>query len=245
MVEYTKIKTGNGLLQEIKMTIANWIILGFIIITTGLLIFSYIKKNSLMKKICECILIPLFATLNVLVLKESLPDSLHLIKVTLFSLSMVSISTIFLSFENYKPLRIAGRILVVASIICWISLYRTIFFIHKVPLWLTILMTSIYIAGTIIAIVLSGKQELRFYVLFAISFALTAYLHFCSLIFLCFETAGYSIMLFAGTSIFAGLTAFHFINQTKLKTKHAGVIRYGLLVISQVLIACSNILLIR
>ncbi len=227
------------------MTIANWIILGLIIVNTGLLGFSYIKKISLLKKISESLMIPLFAILNILLLKQDLPDSRHLMKVTITALSLVTISTIFLSFENLKILQILGRILVVSSLFCWISLYRTVFYIYKVPLWLTILMTAIYIAGAITAIVLSGKQEIRFYILFTISFALTSYLHFCSLIFLCFGTAGHSIMLFSGTSIFTGLTAFHFINQARLKNKYAGVIRYALLVVSQVLLAYSNVLMCR
>ncbi len=227
------------------MTITNWILLSSLAINLILLIISHILKKITMQQICECLIIPLFGALNVLLLCDYLPDSLHLIKVTITALALATISTIFLSLEKIKLLRIFGRILILANVFCWITLYRTVFFIHKVPLWLTVLMTGIYLAGTIASIILSGKQEIRFYILFAFSFALSAYLHFCSLIFLCYETTASSILLFAGTSIFAALTAFHFINQAKLKFKHAGVIRYSLLVASQVLIACSNILMIR
>ena len=227
------------------MTIANWILLSIIIINTGLIILSWIKNFSILQKICECIMLPLFGAMDILILKEYLPDSLHLMKVTIITLALVTISTVFLSFEKVKILRILGRILVVLSVVCWITLYRSVFFIYKVPLWLTLLMGFIYLAGTITAIILSGKQEIRFYALFALSFALSAYLHFCSLIFLCFEKSENGIMLFAGTSVFMCLTAFHFINQAKLNFKHAGKIRYGLLVSSQILIACSNILMCR
>ena len=226
------------------MTIANWILLGAIIVAAGLLIFSYIKKNTLIKKICESLIIPLFGAINVLILRNYLPDSLHLIKITIAALSLVTISTIFISCEQKKPLRISGRILVLAGAAVWISLYRTIFFIHKVPLWLSVLMIAVYLAGLIISIILSDKQEFVFYALFTLSFALSAYLNFCSLIFLCFETGWSSILLFAGTSLFIALTSFHFVNQARLKIKHAGVIRYSLLVASQILIACSNLLMI-
>ena len=227
------------------MTITNWILTGTLAIIAGLLIVSYIIKNSILKKICECLIIPVFGILNVLLLRNYLPDSLHLIKVTIVALSLSTISTIFLSFEKIKILRILGRLLILANVFCWITLYRTIFYIHKVPLWLIILMSCIYVAGIILAIILSGKQELFFYILFTFSFALSAYFHFCSLIFLCYETTENAIMLFAGTTTFLALTDFHFINQAKLKIKHAGVIRYSLIVASQILIACSNILLIR
>ena len=227
------------------MTIINWILISILAIDFILLIVSHILKKVVMQKITECLIMPVFGAFLVLLLKNYLPDSLHLIKVTIAALSLATVSTIFLSFDKYKFLRIFGRILILANVFCWITLYRSIFYIHSVPLWLIILMSCIYVAGTIAAIILSGKQELRFYILFASSFALSSYLHFCSLIFLCYEKTGSSILLFAGTTIFAALTAFHFINQAKLKIKHAGIIRYSLLVTSQVLIACSNLLMIQ
>ena len=227
------------------MTIANWILLALIIIAAGLLIFAYIKKIIIIQKICACCIIPLFGILNILLLSHSLPDSRHIMKLTISALSLVTISTIFITFEKIKSLRVLGRIIVLTSILCWISLYRTIFYIHKVPFWLTILMCIIYLAALIISIILAGKQEIVFYGLYALSFLISAYLHFCSLIFLCFEHTGSSFMLFAGTTIFMGLTGFHFINQAKLKYKHAGAIRYSLLVASQILIACSNLLMCR
>ena len=227
------------------MTIANWITLSLIIIAAGLLLFAYLKKFIMLQKVSSCFIIPLFAILNILVLRKYLPDSLHLIKVTIMALSLVTISTVFIAFEKLRTLRIAGRVLVVSSLLCWISLYHTIFYIHKVSIWLIILMCVLYLAGIVVSIILAGKQEIKFSLLFALSFALSAYLHFCSLIFLCFETSGSSVMLIAGTSVFTALTAFHFINQARLKFKHAGVIRYCLLIASQILIACSNILMIR
>ena len=227
------------------MTIINWILISVLAIDFILLIVSHILKKVVMQKITECLIMPVFGAFLVLLLKNYLPDSLHLIKVTIAALSLATVSTIFLSFDKYKFLRIFGRILILANVFCWITLYRSVFYIHSVPLWLIILMSCIYVAGTIAAIILSGKQELRFYILFTLSFALSAYLHFCSLIFLCYEKTGNSIMLFTGTTIFATLTAFHFINQAKLKIKHAGIIRYSLLLASQVLIACSNLLMIQ
>ena len=227
------------------MTIASWILLGAIIISTGLLIVSYVIKQSIIQKICECLIIPLFGALNILFLADSLPDSLHVIKITIAALSFVTISTIFIAFEKYRILRILGRIIVLANVLCWISLYRSIFYIHKVPVWFIIVMVSVYIAALFTTIILSGKQEILFYGLFALSFALTSYLHFCSMIFLFFERSANGLLLFCGASMFIILNAFHFINQAKLNFKHAGVIRYSLLVVSQVLIACSNILMCR
>ena len=226
------------------MEVLKWILLSVIVIDLTLLIFAYIKKNPLMKKICECLIIPFAGTIVSLFLSSYLPDSLHLFKVTIIALSLITISTIFISFERYKPLLIAGRILCLSGIIVWISLYREIFFIYSVPAWIIILALCLYIATIIAACILSGIQGFLFYGLFTATFAIAAYLHFCSLTFIIYGHTGSSIMLFCGTSLYTALVAFHFINHAKLKFKHAGVIRYILLVASQVLIACSNILMI-
>ncbi len=227
------------------MTLTNWIILGFITVLLGLLIFSYIKSKIVLQKSCECLILPLSASIIVLSLTNRLPDSFHMIVITIIAFTLISISGIFLAFEKVTFLRIAGRITSIANIFCWILLYEPIFRIHAVPVWLCILCSVVYIAVIIFSCIISGKQALLFYALFALSFAAAAFLHFCSLMFLCFEKTVASVMLFGGTSLMTALVAFHFINQARLNIKHAGIIRYGLLVVSQVLIACSNILMIR
>ena len=227
------------------MSVSNWIFLGLIIVALGLLILSYIKKFIILQKSCECLILPLSATLITMRLTENLPDSFHIIIITIIAFSLISISAIFLAFENIKTLRIAGRLASIANLLCWCVLYEPIFRIHAVPVWLWIICAGIYIAAIITCCIFSGKQVLLFYFLFAGAFSVAAFLHFCALMFLCYERTVASILLFAGTSISITLIAFHFLNQTRLKIKHAGVIRYCLLVASQILIACSNILMIR
>lgn len=226
------------------MTVTNWILLSALIIIIVFLIVSYALKKKILMKCCECLVIPVFGALNVLLLRNYLPDSLHLIKVSITALSLLTVSTIFISFESKKILRILGRLISLSSIICWIYLYKVIFYIHRVPLWLIISMSALYLACIIITIILSGKQNLQFYGLFALSFTLSSYLHFCSLIFLCYEKSSSSILLFSGATLYLILHAFHFINQAKLQFKHAGVIRFCLISASQILIACSNLMMI-
>lgn len=227
------------------MTIAQWILLSLIIITIALLITATIKKLLPLKKVCDCLTLPLIGSFIILQLTKYLPDSYHIILTSIFAFSLVTISSAFLAFEKILILRICGRIASIASILCWSMFYKAIFRIHSVPAWLIILALVFYSAAIIVSCIFAGKENFRNYALFILSFLLAAYLHFCSLIFLCWERTGSSVMLFAGTTLLAGLVAFHFINHTKLKLKHAGGIRYILLVVSQTLIACSNILMIK
>lgn len=227
------------------MTIANWIFFGLIIITYGLLILSYIKGIMLLRKICTCLLLPFCATLIVLILTQSLPDSFHIIEITITAFTFITLSGIFLAFEKIRTLRLAGRITSLANLICWCVLYEPIFRIHSVPVWLWIICSCVYIAVIVTACIFSGKQKPLFYCLFTASFAIVAFLNFCGLIFLCYERTLSSLFLFTGTTLSVILMAFHFINQAKLNFKHAGAIRFNLLIASQLLIACSNILIIR
>lgn len=227
------------------MTIADWILLALFIINYGLIIFANLKKLIILQKTCVCLTLPLAGTIIILRLTNYLPDSFHIIIVSVAAFILISISTAFLAFEKIRSLRILGKIASLGNIVCWITLYNSIFKIHSVPAWFYILASGIYAAIIITSCIFSGKQEIKFYFAFAISFLLVTHLHFCSLIFLCWERTANSIMLFAGTTLYAFLVSFHFINTTKLNIKHAGRIRYNILVASQILIACSNILMIR
>ena len=227
------------------MTIAVWLLAGILPVNLGLMIFANIKKHLALQKLCVCLTLPISGSLIILLLSAYLPDSYHIMFISTIALSLVSLSTAFLAFEKFRTLRISGRIASLGNVFCWIILYRSIFKIYSVPVWLYILAACIYAAIIISACVFSGKQEPRFYGAFALSFLLAAYLNFCSLIFLCREKNSSSIMLFAGTTLYAVLVTFHFLNTTKLKIKHAGGLRFNMMFISQVLIACSNILMIR
>lgn len=227
------------------MTLIQWILLSLIIITIALLIIASIKKILPLKKVCDCLTLPLIGSFIILQLTKYLPDSYHIILTSIFAFSLVTISSAFLAFEKILILRLLGRIASLANILCWSIFYKAIFRIHSVPGWLYILMAIFYAAAIIVSCIFAGKESFKNYMLFILSFLLAAYLHFCSLIFLCWERNGSSIMLFGGASLLAVLVAFHFINHAKLKMKHAGVVRFILLVASQTLIACSNILMIR
>ncbi|MBP5519181.1 MAG: hypothetical protein J6X84_01195 [Treponema sp.] len=227
------------------MHVIDWILLAIVLITIGILIFACASKKNILKKVSECLVIPLFAILNITLLVQSLPDSRHILRISTLVLLLISVSTICMTYSSKRLLRILARLLIFASVFCWISLYRTIFYIHKVPFWLIILMILVYIVTIVFACIISGKQEGIYYFIFAIGFAPYAYLNFCTVIFLCFERTISSIILFAGSVIFLLLNSFQFINQARLKFKHADVIRYILLITSQILIASSNILMIR
>ena len=121
------------------MSLVYWILLGAIIITVGLLIFANLKQLLPLQKTCACLTLPLIGSFIILWLTKYLPDSYHLIIISIIAISLVTISTAFLAFEKITLLRILGRTASIANIVCWSILYRAIFRIHSVPFWLYIL----------------------------------------------------------------------------------------------------------
>ena len=117
------------------MTIADWILLALFIINYGLIIFANLKKLIILQKTCACLTLPLAGTIIILRLTNYLPDSFHIIIVSVAAFILISISTAFLAFEKIRSLRILGKIASLGNIVCWITLYNSIFKIHSVPAW--------------------------------------------------------------------------------------------------------------
>jgi len=226
------------------MSIAQWIFLGLIIITLGIWSISYIKKHNILNKICGALILPFSAALIIISLTKSLPDSYHIIVITSIAFVFLSLSAVFILFDNIKTLRILSSFTSIAGLFCWCILYEPIFRIHSIAAWIWILCSCLYGLALLSFYIFTKKQTLHFYLLFTITFAVTAFLNFCALIFLCFERTGASILLFVGASLTVALACYSFYSITKQNNKHAELLRYSLLVISQLLIACSNIIMI-
>ena len=141
------------------MTLTQWILLSLIIITIALLIIASIKKILPLKKVCDCLTLPLIGSFIILQLTKYLPDSYHIILTSIFAFSLVTISSAFLAFEKILILRLLGRIASLANILCWSIFYKAIFRIHSVHGWLYILMAIFYAAAIIVSCIFAGKES--------------------------------------------------------------------------------------
>lgn len=225
------------------MTLINWIFLGLIVIDTGLYILSLIKNFSLLRTITNCLLLPFTGTFLILFLLDYMPDSRHIMITSMAAISFVSLAVIFFNF-NKKTAKILFKLFHLLGILAWIELYKSCFFIYRIPVLMYVLCTIAYLGVFVTFAILSGRQKFFYYFNHFISLCFSNLLNFCSFTLLCFHPCLQSILLFAGTTTLIALNLFYILNSGKHSFKHFNQISLLLIIISQALIAVSNILMI-
>lgn len=229
------------------MTYINWILIGLFVIALGLFITSYIIKNETLKKITSIFLLPLLIANPLIILFDFLPNSFHCIQFSIIALVFFWIFQILMIFNSKMIISIFSKLSFLFGILTLDYYYRTVFFIYKVPAWLTIL-SSILLAGIILATAILSvpkpsvnSLKIRFFSI--ILHAATAILVFCSFIsFINTKTAG-SAILFAGALILFGNVIFYLIDGARLKLKFAKEIRQSAILISLFAVCLSNLMI--
>ena len=212
------------------MTSINWIFFGGIILFAGIYFFSSILKMKILRRISSCFPLPLAGILNIQLLMNELPDSKHVIFLTIASIFFIILSQLFYLFKEKNW----GRKL-------WIQLYKSVLFIIDVPLWFIILFSSIYFVLLVIILIFGGKKSFSSYISSSCLFLATALLNFFSLVYLCFILEIQAVLLFAGTIISLSAVAFYIIFDSR-KFKFKNQLMLILFVISESLIMYSNLL---
>ena len=125
------------------MTSINWIFFGGIILFTGIYVFSSILKMKILRRISSCFPLPLAGILNIQLLMNELPDSKHVIFLTIASIFFIILSQLFYLFKEKNWGRKLCKFSFFMLTSCWIQLYKSVLFIIDVPLWFIILFSSI------------------------------------------------------------------------------------------------------
>lgn len=209
-----------------------------------LFIISIIKKINLMRIISESILQLGLGAIAVSFLKNYLPDSFHIMIIAGSSFVFSTMAELFFNYSEKKICRISGRILFVISILCWIQLYRTTFYLYHVPVWSNILALSIYIFIFGLVILLCRFSKPKSYFLILVTIAVTAFFHYCGLLTLCYTPCAYSIVLFCGSSILFGLEILYIFQYLRFNFKYATILRSILVLASQAAIGTASVLMI-
>ena len=131
------------------MTISNWIFLSFSIISIAIYIVSSIKKWTIIKKISAACMMPFIAALIISFLYNELPDSRHTILITITTTTLATLTEILFIYEHKRSLRIFFRISFLVTLLGWMELYKSTFYIYSFSKWISIPASIIYIAGSI------------------------------------------------------------------------------------------------
>ena len=227
------------------MSTTCWVLVGIIAVSLILyFVFKFAKEIKIIQDISSSILLPCIGILNYLFLLPLIPDSYHIIKLTSLSFIFISLAVVTKNFFDNKKASQIESILYCISVGAWLSLFRSVFLIHRIPVWANIIALASYtILCLLFYIIFIKKQSFSFYFLSFISFALTALLHYCSFLFLCFEPVKYNLILFIGTSFLLGYLIFDILSKTVLNLKLKKLISLFILLASEVLIALSVLMI--
>lgn len=225
------------------MNIFSWIFSGLFLVSLALYIVFYIKNNNLLSKIFACASIPLMAMTTVAILFKFKPDSIHIIIFVILSFIFCTTGKILQEVSDKNIFLLAGKGLFGLSAGLYIFLFSSIFYLHHISQWFTILTIFIAIGFTVALILIIKHQEPVFYVICGfLELSLTLFTYI-SLLTLIFDCRIYSILLFCGAVLSQAYTTFHLLDVKKYKLKHGKLIKQILLLVSQALVssACAFI----
>lgn len=227
------------------MNVMIWVSLGLFLISLLLCAIFFKKQMIIQCKITTALVMPLLAALSISALCLSLPDSSHIILLSSLAYLFCSTSVILFYFDKKTKYRIAARILYLATILSWFTLFGTTFYIYRTPLLLIIIAAAIYLALFVLTCIFLGKQQLSRYFWTFISLCLCTILHFSAVVTLVSGRTLYSIFLFLGTTTIFGLVIYYLIAYKKEMGKNNRLIQISLMILSQLLISLSCFLMIN
>ena len=227
------------------MSILNWIFIGLLVIDAGLVAISLIKKIALMEKICCALFFPLALVHPPVLLLNFLPDSYHTFLITSIALALIAAAFIFSAVSSKKVLRGIAYTLYFAGTALWCELFRTIFYMQRIPQWSVIVIIAVCVLIIAAVQILSGRKTLRMYFFTSLLAAIAELLAVLALLHMILEDSSRGIMLFCGAILNLALVIFGMIDGFKLHIKKGMPIRMLALTASQFLTAFSSILLFR
>lgn len=226
------------------MNLVFWISLGIFIVST-VLYFVFYKTNLFKpRKVFAFLLCPLLATVSISSLWNFIPDSKHIIFITVISFLFCTASIILFFYDSDVKFRIVGRTSYLISVFSWFLLYKSTFYIYKVPALLSIICTVIYISIFVITCILLGKQTLSHHCWSFLSLLTCSILHFCSVVTLIAAHNTYSLILILGTTTTYALVVYYLSQYKKEPHKHTKLIEFCMLLGSQLLIVTANYLML-
>ena len=222
------------------MNLINWIFIGLLLVDLLLIVISLIKKINLMQKICSALFLP-FTLMHVpLLLGEYLPDSFRVIFFSILALTFISISFCIYVFwgNNFIPL-----ILFSIGNACWCELFRSVFYIYRMPLWAITIIIALYIALAITSLIITGQKKKSEYFIIILSMSFASMLNFFGVFNLFCNPCAKSAILFSGSFLNLLFLVLSLIDSKKFKIKNGMLIRTIALSASQFLISLSNLML--
>ena len=234
------------------MDTTSWVLVGIIGVSLILyFVFTFAKEIKIIQNISASLICPALGFLAFRFLLPFTPDSYHTIKLTAIAFIFISITLVtkvFFTDEKLESTKKAAGIewiLFLTSMAAWISLYKSVFVIYRVPTWINILAACSYvILFCLFFLIFVKKASLPFYILGTTALIVVSFLNYCTLLNLCFDPGKYSIIRFIGSTAVLAYVIFNLLCNSVINLKLKKLISLMILLASQVLIALSNVMVL-
>ena len=230
------------------MILIDWILLGLLLVSILLYVIANIKKIKYMDGISALFFIPLSCFLLIRLLHNYLPDSKHIITISIFAVFFISVREFFVWFNFHKLMKYVAHGLYILSLISWIQLYKTTFYIYRpVAIW-TIIVTLIFAVLFVFLTIMIGKENKKYALYSILPFILTGYLNYSAIIshINCHDFS--SIILIAGTILLTADYIFFSIQTNKpieINGKLERIIRILLITAAEICMTATGLLMIK
>lgn len=230
------------------MDIIRWVFTGLLFSSLFLFIFGSIKNFKILVKISRIFIIPFASCIFITFLQTLLPNSEHILFLSVIALLFISLCELCFSFENISFFKYIGRFFFLLSCCSWIELFISTFYIYRVPQFINITAYILYFLLLVFIFIISGKNKFHTYLGILIGYFFVIFLNYSAVITLIFCIRDYAIFLMAGTTVLLISYIFYvkqFTKSFKISKKLEAIFRICLIVIAEALITTSTIFMIK
>lgn len=218
------------------------IYLGFLFFLAVYYIFTFAKEIKIVQGFSSIPLLPAIGMLALIFLMPYESDSYHVLKVTFYAFATLSLAQVFESFFNNKVTLIFQGIFFLLSMVLWGLLYRATFYIYRTEQWITYVVLGSYALFFILFFaIFVKKQSFTFYFFALIAAVVVSFIHYSSLLPIFYDHSTHVILRLIGTTALMGYIIFQMLNHSAINLKYRKQISLMILLVSQILIAMSNI----
>lgn len=230
------------------MIVIDWILLGLLFTAILLYVIANIKKIKYLDGITALFFIPLSCSFIIRLLNNYLPDSNHILFISCFAVTFISLREFFIWFNFHRLMKYASQGLYLLNLISWIQLYKTTFYIYRPSAIWTLIVIVLFAALFGFLCIMMGKDKLKYALTCIVPFILIGYLNYSAVISHINLHDFSTVVLLAGTLLLAADFVFYSIQTTKpieinRKLEHA--LRIGLITLAQFFITASGLFMIK
>lgn len=168
------------------------------LISIALYIIGSAQKLPVLEKTAYCFSIPMVFGIAIPLQLMHLPDSLHTMVISLFAVFFSSGLGLIKLFRP-NTLRILKNIFFILTIVFWLLIYHSVFFIYRINILLTILFSVLCVSNILFFLIKLHIKKIKEIISFIINSLISCLLFYICSVTLIYGHTTYSILCFIGS----------------------------------------------